>query len=76
MKAVFWGETEIFAFPFAPAMSEDDESSENSLKNNRKKIKIEDIDISRIYDFGIDESEFTNYNEDIPELLLILDSEN
>ena len=76
MKAVFWSETEMYRHAFNPRFTEDQESSEKAFGRNRDKIDLGNFNVKKIYGFGVNQAEFSNYNDDYPELLLLVNEDN
>lgn len=76
MKAVFWSETKLYIFPFNPRLSESQEEDENAIVNNRDVVDIDCVSVKRIYGLGVNPKQYTDYDEDFPELLLVVDSDD
>jgi hypothetical protein len=76
MKAVFWSETEVYRYAFNPRLTTAQESKEKSLKAHRDKIGLGSISVKKIYGFGVNSDEFAEYDDDLPELLLLVDEYN
>ena len=76
MKAVFWSETEVYRHAFNPRFTTGQETKEKALKAHRDKIGLGSISVKRIYGFGVNSAEFEEYNDDYPELLLLVDESN
>ena len=79
LKAIFWTETSVhrYAFNF-------DEELSGKIKKKKLdvalKLKTEDneddLEIKQIFDYGVRRGIPANYNEDIPEALLVLDEDD
>ena len=69
-KAVFWSEELLYIYPFN--IDEDKDSSDKSLKNNRAKAQIKNVEVLRILDFGITEM-IDDYSAASVEALIVED---
>mmetsp|Transcript_20662 Transcript_20662/g.19671 ORF Transcript_20662/g.19671 Transcript_20662/m.19671 type:complete len:242 (+) Transcript_20662:473-1198(+) len=72
-KAVFWSSEKMYMFAFCPTMGEDEEKDDAQIDNNREEIEIEDCYIKKVYSFGVNSATFAEYDEDIPELALVME---